>query len=108
MSVSRPGTRSGLSRSQSSRASSGVVVGPSLTPIGLLDPGEELDVGAVELAGPLADPEHVRGAVVPVAGERVLAGEGLLVVEQQRLVAREEVDLLDRCLRRRGRSRRPA
>ena len=33
--VSRPGMLSGLSRSHSSIASSGVVVGPSLTPIGL-------------------------------------------------------------------------
>ena len=35
MSVSRPGTLSGLSFSHSSMAVSGVVPGPSLTPIGL-------------------------------------------------------------------------
>jgi hypothetical protein len=39
-------------------------------------------VGAVELAGALADPEHVGRAVVPVAGEGVLPGEGLLVAEE--------------------------
>ena len=35
MNVSRPGTFSGFSRSVSARASCGVVVGPSFTPIGL-------------------------------------------------------------------------
>ena len=52
-------------------------------------------MGTVELAGALTDPEHVRRAVVPPAGERVLAGEGLLVAEQQRLVAGVEVDLVE-------------
>ena len=65
-----------------------------------MDAGEELDVGAVEPARALADPEHVRGAVVPVARERVPAGEALLVVEQQPLMARPDVDLMQ--LRRRG------
>ena len=99
MRVSRPGMRSGLSASQSARTSSGVAVGPSLQPIGLPMPREELDVGAVELAGALADPEHVGRAVVPVAGERVLAGERLLVAEDQRLVAGVEVDLVQVRLR---------
>ena len=72
------------------------------------DAAEELDVGAVELAGALADPEHVGRAVVPVAGERVLAGEGLLVAEDERLVAGEEVDLVQVGLRSRSRCRRPA
>jgi hypothetical protein len=52
-------------------------------------------VGAVELAGALADPEHVGRAVVPVAGERVLAGQRLLVAEDERLVAGVEVDLVE-------------
>ena len=56
---------------------------------------EELDVGPVELAGALADPQHVGRAVVPLAGEGVLAGQGLLVVEHQRLVAGEQLHLLD-------------
>ena len=46
------------------------------------------------LAGALADPEQVGRAVVPVAGEAVAAGERLLVPEQQRLVRRVEVDLV--------------
>ena len=74
ISVRRPGTRSGLSASQSATTSGGVTVGPSFTPIGLPMPRDELDVGAVELARALADPQQVGGAVVPVAGERVLAG----------------------------------
>ena len=38
ISVSRPGMRSGFSRAHSSTTSSGVAVGPSLTPIGLCTP----------------------------------------------------------------------
>jgi hypothetical protein len=59
-----------------------------------VDAREELDVGAVRLPRPLADPEQVRGAVVPVAGQRVLAGQPFLVVEQQALVRGEDVDLV--------------
>ena len=59
------------------------------------DAAEELDVRAVEFAGALADPQHVSGAVVPAAGERVLAGERFLVAEQERLVARVDVDLAE-------------
>jgi hypothetical protein len=62
--------------------------------------GEELDVRAVRLSRPLADPEQVRGAVVPVARQRVLARQALLVVEQQALVARVDVDLVQAPLRR--------
>ena len=40
ISVSRPGRRAGLSRSQSSTTSSAVAVGPSLTPSGLLTPAK--------------------------------------------------------------------
>ena len=56
------------------------------------DAAQELDVGAVEVAGALADPQHVGGAVVPAAGQRVLAGQRLLVAEDQRLVAGVDVD----------------
>ena len=51
---------------------------------------------AVQLAGPVPDPEHVRRAVVPVAGQRVASSEGLLVREDERFVARVEVDALQR------------
>jgi hypothetical protein len=64
-----------------------VAVGPDLAAERVADPGEELDVGAVEAAGALADPQHVGRAVVPVTGERVLPGERLLVAEDERLVA---------------------
>ena len=55
-------------------------------------------MGAVGLAGPFAGPEQVGRAVVPVAGEAVLAGQGLLPTEQQRFVRRPEVDLVQRRL----------
>src|SRR5437763_551043 len=54
---------------------------------------EELDVGALRVARPLPDPEHVRRAVVPVARRRVAPRERLLVVEQQALVRGPDVDL---------------
>ncbi|MCO5546650.1 hypothetical protein L7F22_000084 [Adiantum nelumboides] len=61
----------------------------------------EGDVRAVELAGALPDPEEVRGQVVeprrvPAGGValQVQAQHGALVVEQQRLVAGVELDLV--------------
>ncbi len=48
---------------------------------------------AVEFAGAFADPQHVRRAVEPSAGQRVLAGQRLLVAEDQCLVRGEHVDL---------------
>ena len=50
---------------------------------------------AVELTGALADPQQVGRAVVPVVGEAVAPGERLLVAEDQRLVRRVEVDLVE-------------
>jgi MFS family permease len=69
-----------------------------LTPIGFPMP-EVNHVGAVELPGALADPEHVGRAVVPVAGEGVLAGERFLVAEDEGLVRGVEVHLLQPVLR---------
>ena len=66
----------------------------------VVDAREELDVGAVQLSRAVADPEHVGRAVVPVAGQRVAAGQALLVVEQQAFVARPDVDLVQLPLRR--------
>ena len=95
MSTSRPGTRSGSRRSHSSRTSSGSLDGPSLIPDRVADAGQEGDVGAVELAGAVADPQEVGGAVVPAAAEGVAARERFLVAEDECLVARPEVDLVD-------------
>ena len=72
---------------------------PDLEAQWVSDAREELDVGAVRLARPVADPQHVRRAVVPLAGQRVAAGEALLVVEEQALVARPHVDLVQSPLR---------
>eukprot|EP00968_Pinguiococcus_pyrenoidosus_P002911 scaffold170_cov281-Pinguiococcus_pyrenoidosus.AAC.13 len=51
----------------------------------------ELHVGTVELTSPLADPEHVRGAVVPLPRRAVLAGEGFLIRQEQALMSSVEV-----------------
>ena len=59
------------------------------------DAAQELHMCAVHLSGALTDPEHVGRAVVPVAGQGVLTGERLLVVEEERLVAGVEVDLAE-------------
>ena len=94
MRVSRPGVRCG-SRVRHRRHH--LVGGGGRAHLGaerVADAGQEAEVGAVELAGPLADPEQVGGAVVPVAGQGVLPGQGLLVAEDQRLVAGPEVDLV--------------
>ena len=94
MSVSRPGRRSGFNRSHSATTSSGLQCGPDLHADRVVDAGQELEVGPVELAGAVADPDHVGRAVVPVAGQRVDAGQAFLVGEDQRLVAGEEVHLV--------------
>ena len=64
------------------------------------DAGEELDVRAAELSRAVSDPEHVRRAVVRLTGERVGARERLLVLEEKALVARPDVDLVERSLGR--------
>ncbi len=86
--------RSGFSRSHSATVFSGEELGPILQPTGLQHAREELEMGAVELAGAIADPHHVGRAVEPVAGQRVHPGQALLVGEDQCLVARPEVDLV--------------
>src|SRR5690242_6897224 len=57
---------------------------------------------AVRLARALADPDHVRRAVVPLAGGRIDPGQRLLVRQQQRLVAGVELGLADLRRRLRG------
>ncbi len=61
----------------------------------VLDAAHELDMGVVQLARALADPQQVRGAVVPVARGGIDAGHGLLITQQQRLVAGEELHLIE-------------
>ena len=46
-------------------------------------PAQKFDVGTLRLAGPIADPEHVGTAVVPSAGDRIPAGQRLLIAEEQ-------------------------
>ena len=87
ISVSRPGSFFGLSRSISRSRPSASSDGPHFRPIGFLMPRQILDMGVVGLARAVADPDHVAGGRVPVAGGRIEAGHRLLVAEQQRLVA---------------------
>ena len=103
MNVSRPGSRSGLSRSIS--ASSIVRRGrrAELDADRVADAAEELDVRAVEIPGALADPEQVRRGVVGQPGAAVDPGQRALVVEQQRLVAGVELDPVQLLWRRRRR-----
>ena len=70
----------------------GLGVGRHLDADGVLDARHEVDVGAVEVAGPLPDPDEVRRRVVGQTGARVDPGHRPLVVEHQRLVRREELD----------------
>ena len=92
ISTSRPGRLSGSSRSISRSSSSGARLGPHFRPDRVGDAAGIFDMGAVELAGALADPDHVRRGRPPVLGRLVPAGQRLLVIEQQRLVAGEHLD----------------
>ena len=65
--------------------------GRVLRPSGFLMPRQILDMGMIELAGAVADPDHVAGGAVPVAAGRIHARHRLLEAEQQRLVAGVEI-----------------
>ena len=54
---------------------------------------DEFEVGGIKVAGALTDPEHVGGAVVPLASGGILSSQGLLVREEEALVSSEEVGL---------------
>ena len=93
MSVSRPGSFCGLSTSTSASSSSGVIDGPTFTPIGLAMP-RKYSTWAPS-SGRVRSP--IQGKWVQrlyhlsrSAGH--LPGLGLLVIEVQALVAGEEID----------------
>ncbi|GJE07014.1 hypothetical protein AOPFMNJM_2338 [Methylobacterium jeotgali] len=65
--------------------------GPAFQADRVANAASVLDMGVVRLPGAVADPEHVAGGGIPVAGRRIDAGQRLLVAEQQRLVARVEI-----------------
>src|SRR5205085_11345533 len=70
----------------------GLLRWPSLEPEGVPDAAAIFDMGMIELAGAVADPDHMARGRVPVAGpRRVLACHRLLEAEQQRLVAGVEL-----------------
>src|SRR6266850_793861 len=57
----------------------------------VLDAAEIFDMAVVELAGAVADPDHVARGCVPVAGGGIDPRKSLLVTQQQRLVAGVEI-----------------
>ena len=57
----------------------------------ILDAAGIFDVRVIVLARAVADPDHVAGGGVPVAGGRIDAGERFLEAEQQRFVAGVEI-----------------
>ena len=64
---------------------------PAFEPERILDAARKFDMRVVVLARAVADPEHMAGGGVPVAGGRIDAGQRLLVAEQQRFVAGIEI-----------------
>ena len=99
ISVSRPGVRSGSSRSHVSRSSSAVAVGPTLRPSGFRTP--EKNSTWAPSACRVRSPTHSMWAEqsYQLAGQRVAPREPLLVVEQEALVARPHVHLVQAPLR---------
>ncbi len=63
-----------------------------LAPDGIADPRHQVHMRTVEITGTLADPEHVCGHVVDRASRILRPGQGALVVQQQCLVAGEQLD----------------
>ena len=92
MKVSRPGCRSGSTLSISRSSVVRVGLGAELDPDRVVDPRDEVDVRAVEVARALTHPDEVTRHVVRVAGAGVDAGHRPLVVQQQRLVRGVELD----------------
>ena len=93
--VSRPGSFSGFSRSIRRSRSSGSHGRAAFHADRVLDAAQELDMGAVDLAGAVAEPQQMGRAVVPVAGRRIDAGQRLLIGQEQRLVRGVELGLAD-------------
>ena len=95
MNVSRPGSLAGFSLGGQRDRVVGGGGGAELHADRVLDVAEQLHVGAVELAGALADPDEVAGHVVRQLGAAVDAGHRVLVLQHQRLVAGVEVDAVE-------------
>ena len=102
ISVSRPGSFSGLSRSISSQQAVRRQRRAAFQAERVLDAAAVFDMRVVGLAGAVADPDHVARGGVPVARGRIDARQRLLVAEQQRLVAGVEIGLAQRVVGLRG------
>ncbi len=68
----------------------GVHAWTDLDPDRVVDPAQELDVGTIELARAVTDPQHVRRAIVVVVGQAVAPHESFFVVQQQCFVGSKE------------------
>ena len=79
MSVSRPGSRLGSSRSQSATSSSAVAPGPSLQASGFWTPEKNSTWASSGISRALTDPQQMGRAVVPLAGQAVAPRQALLV-----------------------------
>src|SRR3954454_18753407 len=65
--------------------------GAAFQPNRVFDAAEIFHMAVIELARAVADPDHVARGRVPVPGHRIDAREGLLIPEQQRLMAGVEI-----------------
>ena len=82
---------SGLSTAIRRSNSSESRTGPAFQADGILDAAAEFDMGAVELAGAVADPDHMGGGVVPIAAGGIDPRHRLLVSKQQSFMAGIEI-----------------
>ncbi|MNH17312.1 hypothetical protein D3C79_769810 [compost metagenome] len=88
--VQAPGVVGRVQRVDQADQFFGVHARANLDPDRVVHAAQELHMGTVQLAGAVADPQHVRRAVVVVAGQAVLAHEGFFIVQQQCFVGGEE------------------
>ena len=91
--VSRPASSAGLSTSIRRIRSSGSSEGPHFRPIGFFTPRQYSTWALSALARAVADPDHMAGGRIIIAGGRIDPRQRLLVAEQQRLVRGVEIGL---------------
>ena len=85
------GRARGVERIEQAQQRVGIEAGAALHPDRVADAAQELDMRAAFEPGAVADPEHVRAGIVPLAGQAVLPRERLFIGEQQRFVAGVEI-----------------
>jgi len=68
--------------------------GAAFHPQRIADPAAEFDMRTIIEPSTVADPDHVRAGIVPIARQAVPPGHRLFVREQQRFVARVKAGAL--------------